>query len=78
MPTYAEPSNDNFECSPNAEPSGMKDDGKSQDNGSATIMVLFRTTKILPEEISQKAKKKKKRERERKTPIYKNCDKLNL
>ena len=53
---------------PDAELSGMKDNGKSQDNGSAAILILL-------EEISQKAKKKKKRKRK---PKCMNHNKLNL
>ena len=78
MPTYAKPSNDDSECPSNAELSRMEDNGKSQDNGSATITVLFRTTKSSQRKFPKKLKKKKRKKKKRKTPIYINCDKLNL
>ena len=73
MPTYAEPSDDDSECPSilnhlmttlnpplDAELSGMKDDGKSQDNGSAAILVLFRTTRSSQRKFPKKLKRKEK------------------
>ena len=42
---------------PDAELSRIKDNGKSQDNGSAAIMVLFRTTKSSRRNFPEKQKK---------------------
>ena len=59
---------------PNAELSGMKDNGKSQDNGSGAIMVLFRTTKFSQRKFPEKLKKKRKRKKGERKPQDMDCD----